>query len=127
MKSGISAFLRNPDILFALFLRNADKELQNADKTFCNSLYLCIHKARIMDITVIITIIISTIVALAIVALVVMLFYYHWRNQELLINFSAFIRENLKLKDEIDKLQEENKKLLEQRPLRETIYNKVSA
>ena len=64
-----------------------------------------------MDTTVIIAIIISTIVALAILALVILLFYYHWRNQELLVNFSAFIRENLKLKDEIDKLQDENSEL----------------
>ena len=61
-----------------------------------------------MDITVIIAIIISTVVALAILALVILLFYYHWRNQELLVNFSAFIRENLKLKDEIDRLEDEN-------------------
>ena len=64
-----------------------------------------------MDTTVIIAIIISTIVVLAIVALVIVLFYYHWRNQELLVNFSAFIRENLKLKDEIEKLQDENNSL----------------
>ena len=64
-----------------------------------------------MDITVIIAIIISTVVALAILALVILLFYYHWRNQELLVNFSAFIRENLKLKDEIDKLEDENSEL----------------
>ena len=64
-----------------------------------------------MDTTVIIAIIISTVVALAIVALVFLLFYYHWRNQELLVNFSAFIRENLKLKDEIDKLEDENSEL----------------
>lgn len=64
-----------------------------------------------MDTTVIIAIIISTVVALAIVALVIVLFYYHWRNQELLVNFSAFIRENLKLKDEIEKLEEENSEL----------------
>lgn len=66
-----------------------------------------------MDTTVIIAIIISTVVALAIVALVILLFYYHWRNQELLVNFSAFIRENLKLKDEIDKLEDENSELKE--------------
>ena len=66
-----------------------------------------------MDTTVIIAIIISTIVALAILALVILLFYYHWRNQELLVNFSAFIRENLKLKDEIDRLEEENEVLSE--------------
>lgn len=66
-----------------------------------------------MDITVIIAIIISVIAALGILALVVLLFYYHWRNQELLVNFSAFIRENLKLKDEIDKLEEENEALRE--------------
>lgn len=64
-----------------------------------------------MDTTVIIAIIISTIVALAIVALVILLFYYHWRNQELLVNFSAFIRENLKLKDEVERLQDENNEL----------------
>lgn len=64
-----------------------------------------------MIITVVIAIIVSTIVALAIIALVVLLFYYHWRNNELLVNFSAFIRENLRLKDEIDKLQNENEEL----------------
>lgn len=64
-----------------------------------------------MIITVVIAIIVSTIVALAIIALVVLLFYYHWRNYELLVNFSAFIRENLRLKDEIDKLQNENEEL----------------
>ena len=67
-----------------------------------------------VDTTVIFAIIISTVVALAIVALVILLFYYHWRNQELLVNFSAFIRENLKLKDEIDKLEDENSELREQ-------------
>ena len=66
-----------------------------------------------MDITVIFAIIISTIVAMGIVILVILLFFYHWRNQELLVNFSAFIRENLKLKDEINKLQVENNQLRE--------------
>ena len=64
-----------------------------------------------MDTTVIIAIIISVIAALGILALVVLLFYYHWRNQELLVNFSAFIRENLKLKDEVERLKEENTEL----------------
>ena len=64
-----------------------------------------------MDTTVFIAIIISTIVALGIIVLIVLLFYYHWRNQELLVNFSAYIRENLKLKSEIDKLQDENDEL----------------
>lgn len=64
-----------------------------------------------MDTIVIIAIIISTIVALGIIALIILLFYYHWRNQELLVNFSAFIRENLKLKDEVDRLQDENDEL----------------
>ena len=49
--------------------------------------------------------------ALGIIALIILLFYYHWRNQELLVNFSAFIRENLKLKDEVDRLQSENDEL----------------
>ena len=66
-----------------------------------------------MDITVIFAIIISTIVAMGIVILVILLFFYHWRNQELLVNFSAFIRENLKLKDEINILQVENIQLRE--------------
>lgn len=66
-----------------------------------------------MDTTIIIAIIISTIVAIAIVALVIVIFYYHWRNQELLVNFSSFIRENLKLKEEIDKLEDENDELRE--------------
>jgi sensor histidine kinase YesM len=68
-----------------------------------------------MDITVIFAIIISTIVTMGIVILVVLLFYYHWRNKELLVNFSAFIRENLKLKDEINKLLDENNQLRETR------------
>ena len=66
-----------------------------------------------VDTTVIFAIIISNVVALAVVALVILLFYYHWRNQELLVNFSAFIRENLQLKDEIDRLREENSRLRE--------------
>ena len=68
-----------------------------------------------MDITVIFAIVISTVVAMGIVILVILLFFYHWRNQELLVNFSAFIRENLKLKDEINKLQVENNELRETR------------
>ncbi len=64
-----------------------------------------------MGTIVIIAIVISTIVALGIIGLIILLLYYHWRNQELLVNFSAFIRENLKLKDEIDKLQDENDEL----------------
>jgi len=66
-----------------------------------------------MDTTVIFAITISTVVAMGIVILVILLFFYHWRNQELLVNFSAFIRENLKLKDEINKLQVENNQLRE--------------
>jgi len=53
-------------------------------------------------------------VDITVIMLVILLFYYHWRNQELLVNFSAFIRENLKLKDEIDRLEEENDELREQ-------------
>ena len=64
-----------------------------------------------MDNTVIITIIISTVVALGIIALVVVLFYYHSRNKELMQNFSGFIKENLKLKEELFKLQDENAEL----------------
>ena len=66
-----------------------------------------------MDTAVIFAIVISTVVAMGIVILVILLFFYHWRNQELLVNFSAFIRENLKLKDEINKLQVENNQLRE--------------
>lgn len=66
-----------------------------------------------VDITVIITIVISTIVALVIGVLAILIGYYHWRNHELLVNFSAFIRENLKLKDEIDRLRNENSRLRE--------------
>lgn len=68
-----------------------------------------------MDTAVIFAIVISTVVAMGIVILVILLFFYHWRNQELLVNFSAFIRENLKLKDEINKLQVENNDLRETR------------
>ena len=66
-----------------------------------------------MDTTVFFAIVISTVVAMGIVILVILLFFYQWRNQELLVNFSAFIRENLKLKDEINKLQVENNQLRE--------------
>ncbi|MBO7498065.1 MAG: hypothetical protein J6T64_02580 [Bacteroidaceae bacterium] len=70
-----------------------------------------------MDITIIIATIFSTIVALAIVALVILLFYYHWRNKDLLVNFSAYIRENLRLKDEIAQLQSENEELKYQKTI----------
>ena len=70
-----------------------------------------------MDITIIIATILSTIVALAIVALVILLFYYHWRNKDLLVNFSAYIRENLRLKDEIAQLQSENEELKYQKTI----------
>ena len=67
-----------------------------------------------MDTIVIISIIISCIVALVILALVILLLFYHWRNKELMINFSAFIRENLILKDELTKLHNENAALNEE-------------
>lgn len=70
-----------------------------------------------MDITIIIATVFSTIVALAIVALVILLFYYHWRNKDLLVNFSAYIRENLRLKDEIAQLQSENEELKYQKTI----------
>jgi cell division protein FtsB len=67
-----------------------------------------------MDTYVIIAVIVASVLATAAIALVILLLYYHWRNRELLTNFSAFIRENLKLKDEIERLQEENSELNEE-------------
>ena len=67
-----------------------------------------------MDTYVIIAVIVASVLATAAIAMVVLLLYYHWRNRELLTNFSAFIRENLKLKDEIGRLQEENSELNEE-------------
>jgi cell division protein FtsL len=67
-----------------------------------------------MDTYVIIAVIVASVLATAAIALVILLLYYHWRNRELLTNFSAFIRENLKLKDEIGRLQEENSELNEE-------------
>lgn len=67
-----------------------------------------------MDTYVIIAVIVASVLATAAIAMVILLLYYHWRNQELLTNFSAFIRENLKLKDEIGRLQEENSELSEE-------------
>jgi cell division protein FtsL len=67
-----------------------------------------------MDTYVIIAVIVASVLATAAIAMVVLLLYYHWRNQELLTNLSAFIRENLKLKDEIGRLQEENSELSEE-------------
>ncbi len=67
-----------------------------------------------MDTYVIIAVIVASVLATAAIAMVVLLLYYHWRNRELLTNFSAFIRENLKLKDEIGRLQEENNELNEE-------------
>lgn len=63
---------------------------------------------------VIIAVIVASVLATAAIAMVILLLYYHWRNKELLTNFSAFIRENLKLKDEIGRLQEENSELNEE-------------
>jgi len=67
-----------------------------------------------MDTYVIIAVIVASVLATAAIAMVILLLYYHWRNRELLTNFSAFIRENLKLKDEIGRLQEENSELNEE-------------
>lgn len=67
-----------------------------------------------MDTYVIIAVIVASVLATAAIAMVILLLYYHWRNKELLTNFSAFIRENLKLKDEIGRLQEENNELNEE-------------
>ncbi|MBP5558210.1 MAG: hypothetical protein J6X71_00390 [Bacteroidales bacterium] len=67
-----------------------------------------------MDTYVIIAVIVASVLATAAIAMVILLLYYHWRNKELLTNFSAFIRENLKLKDEIGRLQEENSELNEE-------------
>ena len=67
-----------------------------------------------MDTTAIIAIIVATIVALGVIGLVIVLFYYHWRNRDLMTNFSAFIRENLQLKDEINRLQDENDELTDE-------------
>ena len=64
-----------------------------------------------MDDKTLIAIVISTVIALGLVALVVVLFYYHSRNKELMQNFSGFIKENLKLKEELYKLQDENAEL----------------
>ena len=98
-------------------MRNPYKVLRNADKRSANLSYIC-HRNQncttIMDTIVIISIIISCIVALVILALVIMLLFYHWRNKELMINFSAFIRENLILKDELTKLHNENATLNEE-------------
>lgn len=67
-----------------------------------------------MDTYVIIAVIAALVLAIAAIAMVILLLYYHWRNQELLTNYSAFIRENLKLKDEVGKLKEENSELSEE-------------
>lgn len=67
-----------------------------------------------MDTYVIIAVIVASVLATAAIVMVILLLYYHWRNKELLTNFSAFIRENLKLKDEIGRLQEENSELNEE-------------
>ncbi len=99
-------------------MRNPYKVLRNADKRSANLSYIChrnqINSTTFMDTIVIISIIISCIVALVILALVIMLLFYHWRNKELMINFSAFIRENLILKDELTKLHNENAALNEE-------------
>ena len=67
-----------------------------------------------MDTYVIIAVIVASVLATAAIAMVILLLYYHWRNRELLTNFSAFIRENMKLKDEIGRLQKENSELNEE-------------
>lgn len=107
MKSGIFVFIRN----FCEILTKSCEILTTYFTTLCNFAAEIKTRTAIMEITVIITIIVSTIVALAIGVLAILVFYYHWRNHELLVNFSAFIRENLKLKDEIERLQEENRRL----------------
>lgn len=115
MKSGIFLFIRN----FCEIFTKSCEILTTYFVTLCNFAAEIKTRMTIMDITVIITIIVSTIVTLVIGVLAILVFYYHWRNHELLVNFSAFIRENLQLKDEIEKLQEENRRLcVEQKNVR---------
>jgi len=59
-----------------------------------------------MDITFILTVALSVAVVMVILSLVLALLYYRWRNAELLTGLGEFLRENLKLRYQISKMQE---------------------
>ena len=59
-----------------------------------------------MDTTFILTVALSVAVVVVILGLVFTLLYYKWRNAELLTGLGEFLRENLKLRHQISKMQE---------------------
>ena len=58
-----------------------------------------------MEIAFILTVALSVAVVV-ILGLVLTLLYYRWRNTELLTGLGEFLRENLKLRRQISKMQE---------------------
>jgi len=59
-----------------------------------------------METTFILTVALSVAVVVVIVGLVITLLYYRWRNAELLTGLGEFLRENLKLRRQISKMQQ---------------------
>lgn len=60
-----------------------------------------------METTFILTVALSVALVMVILILVFTLLYYRWRNTELLAGLGVFLRENLRLKQQISKMQQE--------------------
>lgn len=60
-----------------------------------------------METTFILTVALSVAIVMVILILVFTLLYYRWRNTELLAGLGVFLRENLRLKQQISKMQQE--------------------
>lgn len=65
-----------------------------------------IKNVTAMEIAFILTVALSVAVVVVILGLVLTLLYYRWRNTELLTGLGEFLRENLKLRRQISKMQE---------------------
>ncbi len=59
-----------------------------------------------METTFILTVALSVAVVVVIIGLVITLLYYRWRNAELLTGLGEFLRENLKLRRQISRMQQ---------------------
>ena len=59
-----------------------------------------------METTFFLTVALSVAVVVVIIGLVVTLLYYRWRNTELLTGLGELLRENLKLRRQISKMQQ---------------------
>ena len=60
-----------------------------------------------MDLQLILTSALTAVILVVIAALVALLIYYRWRNAELLTGLAKFIRENLRQRQELERMRME--------------------